>query len=83
MIIIKNHYAVPRNNDLLDQWKDGKYFTKLDLDFGYHQVCMESRDVWRTTSQNQVWAIKWLVMLLGLTNAPTTFMRLCSNFSSW
>ena len=35
-ITIKNHYPLPRIDDLIDQLKDAKYFTKLDLRIDYH-----------------------------------------------
>jgi hypothetical protein len=35
-ITVKNHYPLPRIDDLLDQLKDAKYFTQLDLRRGYH-----------------------------------------------
>jgi Reverse transcriptase (RNA-dependent DNA polymerase) len=36
-IMMKNRYPLPRIDDLLDQLKHARYFTKLDLKSGYHQ----------------------------------------------
>jgi hypothetical protein len=35
-ITLKNQYTLPRIDDLLDELKHAKYFTKLDLKLGYH-----------------------------------------------
>ena len=72
-ITVWNRYLIPRIDDLLDQLKGEKYFSKIDLKFGYHQVPIEPSDVWKTafkTKEGQ------LVMPFGLTNSPATFMRM-------
>ena len=34
-ITLRNRYPIPQIDGLLDQLKGGKYFSKIDLDFGY------------------------------------------------
>ena len=54
-ITIKNHYPLPRIDDLLDQLKDAKYFTKLELRSGYHQNIIFEGHIWKKHSkQNKV-----------------------------
>ena len=48
-IMVKNRYPLPRIDDLLDQLKDAKYFTKLDFRSGYHHVRITESDIWKTT----------------------------------
>eukprot|EP00253_Pinus_taeda_P035709 PITA_35709 len=47
-ITIKNHYPLPRIDDLLDQLKEVVYISKLDLCSGYHQVRVAEEDAWKT-----------------------------------
>jgi hypothetical protein len=72
---IKNRYLLPWIEDFLDHLKGASFFTKMDLDFGYHPVCMQTTYIWKTTFKAKFCVYKWLVMLFGLTNFLATFMR--------
>ena len=47
-LTIKNHYPLPRIDDLLDAAQAAKLFSSIDLLSGYHQIRIEPEDVPKT-----------------------------------
>ncbi|GKA45416.1 putative reverse transcriptase domain-containing protein, partial [Tanacetum coccineum] len=44
-LTIKNHYPLPRIDDLFDQLQGSQYFLKIDLHSGYHQLRVREEDI--------------------------------------
>jgi hypothetical protein len=69
-------YRLPRISELLDRLTHAKYFTKLDLVSGYHQVRMKTEDVKKTAFCTPFGNFEFKVMPFGLCGAPSTFAYL-------
>jgi hypothetical protein len=75
-VTLKNKYPLPRIEDLFDQMRGARVFSKIDLRSGYHQMKIRPSDIPKTAFSTRYGLYEFTIMSFGLTNAPAYFMDL-------
>ncbi|GJV30050.1 putative reverse transcriptase domain-containing protein, partial [Tanacetum coccineum] len=76
LLTIKNRYTLSRIDDLFDQLHGSRYFSKIDLRSGYHQLRLHKEYIPKTAFRTRYRNFEFTVMPFSLTNAPAVFMDL-------
>jgi len=76
---VKNKYPLSFISKLVSQLRGARYFTKLDVCWGFNNVCIKPRDEWKAAFRTNRDLFKPLVMFFGMTNSPATFQTMMNN----
>ncbi|RDY03618.1 hypothetical protein CR513_12773, partial [Mucuna pruriens] len=77
-IMIKNKYALPRTDGLMDYLRGVIVFSKINLQSGYHKIKVRDEDILKTNFQTWYGHYEYVVMPSIVMNVPTIFMD-CMN----
>jgi hypothetical protein len=73
---VKNRYLMPQIDDLFDQMKGARVFSKIDLRSGHHQLRIKEGNIPKISFRTRFGHYEFIVVPFGLTNAPTIFISL-------
>jgi len=76
---VKNKYPLPLISELVSQLRGARYFTKLDVYWGFNNVCIKPRDKWKTAFRTNRGLFEPLVMFFGMTNSLATFQTMMND----
>lgn len=75
-VTVKSKAAIPLMSEVFITLASAKIFTCIDLRTAYHQVRVADEDVEKTAFITSMGQFESLVMLFGLTNAPSDFQAI-------
>ena len=73
---IKNAYLLPLISEIMDKLKGAKYFTKLDVQWGYNNIRIREGDEWKAAFKTNRGLFEPMVMFFGMCNSPATFQSM-------
>jgi Reverse transcriptase (RNA-dependent DNA polymerase) len=73
---IKGKNPMPRVDEIFNRLQGATHFSTLDLRSGYYQIWVREKDVANTCIRTRYGSFEFLVMLFGVTYAPSVFQAL-------
>jgi len=76
---VKNKYPFPLISELVSQLCRARYFTKLDVHWGFNNVRIKPGNEWKAAFHTNQGLFEPLVMFFGMTNSPATFQTMMND----
>ena len=70
---VKNAYPLPLISTLINKLKGAKYFSKMNIQWGYNNIRIKEGDEWKATFTTPYGLYELLVMFFGQCNSLPTF----------
>jgi hypothetical protein len=77
--MVKNCYPLPLISNILNALRGAKYFTKLNVQWGYNNIHIQEGDKWKAAFRTNQGLFEPTVMFFGLTNSPATFQTMMND----
>ena len=78
-VTVKNRYPLPLISKLISQLHGARYFTKLDVRWGFNNIRIKPGDEWKAAFRTNRGLFEPLVMFFGMTNSPATFQTMMND----
>jgi len=78
-VTVKNRYLLPLISELVSQLHRAQYFTKLDVHWGFNNVCIKPGDEWKAAFHTNRGLFEPLIIFFGMTNSPATFQTMMND----
>jgi len=78
-VTVKNRYPLPLISELISQLHGARYFTKLDVRWGFNNIRIKPGDEWKAAFRTNRGLFEPLVMFFGMTNSPATFQTMMND----
>lgn len=76
---VKNRYPLPLISELLDKLQDARFFSKVDICWGFTNIRIKDGDEWKAAFLTNSSLFEPLVMFFGMCNAPATSQKMMNN----
>src|SRR5947209_19005233 len=74
--MVCNNYLLPLISQLIDKLKGSDMYTKMDLHWGYNNVCIKDGHEWKGVFVMPIRSYESVMMSFGMCNSPNKFQQM-------